>query len=343
MECFRHPTTIRAVVRQSLLIFLAALAVAGCSLHERKADAPKSDAVDESVTFKGETIQISERGLPVGNVVEWQDDAARVLAYVDPQGGVHCVAKDSTAYWQLVGYVRAGAPSAADTLGLEYRTAAGGQKVFEDTTRTTPKLHGHSGTVGIWDRDPKTGKQIEPRPSAKRKAASSGYQYGDSWIPVPSGSYIRDEHDISIVGWPEGCHSVPCPEHILSCLVLHLECDDPAPPRSWRTEVERNRPKPGELRRADFAYDAGGIRPRGESDGRFRIQDLQVTYQPAGPLGGVIPDTLLIVSLDRGAPVMPGRFTVVDTVFELYDPPTDLVTMQNLPARTDTTLIVRPH
>lgn len=111
----------------------------------------------------------------------------------------------------------------------------------------------------------------------------------------------------------------------------------------WRTEAARNKPKPGELHRADYAYDAGGVRERGESDGHFRIQDMQVTYQPAGPFGGVIPDTLLIVSPDRGAPVMPGRFTVVDTIFEQYDPPLNTLTMVDQAARTDTTLLVRPH
>lgn len=108
---------------------------------------------------------------------------------------------------------------------------------------------------------------------------------------------------------------------------------------SWRSEVAKNKPKPGELRRADYAYDAGGMYDRGEIDGRFRIADIQVVYQTIGSV--VIPDTLLIVApFKADSPewrerIVPGRYTVVDTVFEVYT--------TSEPSRIDTTLIVRPH
>jgi hypothetical protein len=80
--------------------------------------------------------------------------------------------------------------------------------------------------------------------------------------------------------------------------------------------------------RAPYAYDAGGMRPRGEILGTFTILDT-VTYLQPGPMGAAIPDTVLLV---KRAPYanFPGHFTVLDTVFEVG-------------ATTDTTLIVRKH
>lgn len=83
-------------------------------------------------------------------------------------------------------------------------------------------------------------------------------------------------------------------------------------------------------KRAPYAYDAGGLRPRGEMPGTFTIIDTQAYIQP-GPGGVAIPDTLLIVDprWRQGQIPLAGTFTVLDTVFEVDG------------SATDTTLIVR--
>jgi len=228
----------------------------------------------------------------------------------------------------------------ADSAGLEVRIGkTNGQTLFEDTTLAHVEIAKPVGNLVEWQ--DRTGKVIaywNPK---------TGF-HGDSTLYWQVREFAEADQGGPLYIQQSGSHAKrrphapkPRPNTYENVWAGYTR------PSSWREGVEWAKLNRGELHRDDYAYDAGGIKPRGESDGRFRIQDMQVTYQPAGPFGGVIPDTLLIVAPDRTAPVMPGRFTVVDTVFEetRRDPPFDPATGIDAAAytQTDTALIVRPH